>query len=85
MAVDEAARHRLHTKLEEILGPDPAAILMTHLPPAGGGDVATKRDLDSMADQLRTEMERLGRRLVMWVSSMVVAAAGLAFAAGRFG
>jgi hypothetical protein len=125
MAADEAARHELHAKLEELLGPDPAAILMEHLPPVGWADVATKRDLDHLAernhlehsrleeridagharleekidagharleeridrkaDQLRAEMERQGRRLVMWVSTMIVAGVGLAFAAGRFG
>jgi hypothetical protein len=46
MAVDEAGRHRLHTKLEEVIGPEEAAILMEHLPPVGWADVATKRDLD---------------------------------------
>jgi len=100
--------------LEELLGPDPAAILMEHLPPVGWGDVATKRDLDQHAavakrdldrlhnridaveerlgpktdsaiDQLRAETDRLARRLVMWVSSMILAGMGFAFAAGRFG
>jgi len=94
MAVDEAARHRLHTKLEEILGTEEAAALMTYLPPVGWADVARKRDLDVLAEkidlktdqirsELRSEMERLARRLVMWMSSMIVAAVGLAFVVGR--
>jgi len=94
MAVDEAARHRLHTKLEEILGTKEAAALMTYLPPVGWADVARKRDLDVLAEkidlktdqirsELRSEMERLARRLVMWMSSMIVAAVGLAFVVGR--
>ena len=89
MAVDEAARHRLHTKLECVRGSDEAADLMAYLPPVGWADVARKSDLDRLATkedlhEIRAEMERLGRRLVMWVASMVVAVAGLAFAAGRF-
>ena len=90
MAVDERARHRLHTRLEEVLGPKEAEALMAYLPPVGWAEVATKRDLDplaekidSKADQIRAEMERLGRRLVMWMSSMIVAAVGLAFVVGR--
>ena len=46
MAVDEHGRHRLHRKLEEVLGPEEAGILMDHLPPRGFGDLATKGDLE---------------------------------------
>jgi hypothetical protein len=46
--------------------------------------VATKADLAAMGNELRAELERLGRRLVMWTSSMVLATGALAFAAGRF-
>ena len=67
---------------------------MTYLPPVGWADVARKRDLDVLAEkidlktdqirsELRSEMERLARRLVMWMSSMIVAAVGLAFVVGR--
>lgn len=59
MAVDEQSRHRLYLRLEEILGAEEAAILMEHLPPAGWGEVATKRDLDA----LRAEMNRMGETL----------------------
>jgi hypothetical protein len=61
---------------------------MAHLPPAGYGDLATKEDLrvglESVKYELRADMERLARRVIMWTSSMVLAAAALAFAAGRF-
>src|SRR5439155_166358 len=60
MAVDEAARHKLHAKLEELLGPGPAAILMEHLPPVGWADVATKRDLDHLAERNHFEHARGG-------------------------
>jgi hypothetical protein len=44
MAIDEASRHRLFQRLEEVLGTDEAATLMEHLPPVGWADVATKRE-----------------------------------------
>jgi hypothetical protein len=84
MTVDERSRHRLYRKLEEILGAEDAGTLMAQLPPAGYADLATKDDLARLGDQLRAEMERLARRLIMWTSSMVLASAALAFAAGRF-
>jgi hypothetical protein len=61
---------------------------MEHLPPGGLSDLVTKDDLtrglSSLGNELRAEMERLARRLIMWTSSMVLATGGLAFAAGRF-
>jgi hypothetical protein len=88
MAVDERARHRLYLKLEEVLGPDEAGVLMAHLPPSGYGDLATREDLrlglEGLKYELRADMERLTRRLIMWTSSMILATGGLAFAAGRF-
>jgi hypothetical protein len=59
MAIDERARHELYLRLEEHLGPEAAATLMEHLPPTGWGEVATKRDLDQLADRLRVEMRDL--------------------------
>jgi hypothetical protein len=95
MSVDERSRHRLYRKLEEILGPEEAGTLMDHLPPAGFSDLVTKDDLrlglDSLEQRLKAEIqglradtESLARRLIMWTSSMVLAAAALGFAAGRF-
>jgi len=40
--------------------------------------------MDSLEHRLTARMEQLARRLVMWMSSMVLASAALAFAAGRF-
>jgi len=57
MAIDERARHQLYRKLEEVLGPDDASVLMEHLPPAGWGDVATKRDLDHLAETVDLKIE----------------------------
>jgi hypothetical protein len=56
MAIDEQSRHRLHAKLEELLGEVEAATLMEHLPPVGWSDVATKRDLELTSRHL-DEME----------------------------
>jgi hypothetical protein len=88
MVVDERSRHRLYRKLEEILGSEEAGTLMAHLPPSGYAQLATKDDLvgglEGLEHKLRAEMESLARRVIMWTSSMVLAAAALAFAAGRF-
>jgi hypothetical protein len=95
MPVDERGRHQLFRKLEEVLGGEGAGTLMDHLPPAGFADLVTKDDLrlglDSLEQRLtaqveglRAQMESLARRIIMWTSSMVLAAAALAFAAGRF-
>jgi hypothetical protein len=91
MAVDERSRHELHVRLEEILGPEVAATLMEHLPPAGWADVATKRDLDQFAEtmrafvraEIRGEIIGLQRHIVMWVTGLNAALVGLAFAAAR--
>ena len=63
MAVNEESRHRLHQRLDEVLGPDPATTLMEHLPPIGWADVATKSDLSSLAAANRAEHEALGVRI----------------------
>lgn len=47
MAIDEGSRHALHTKLEQVLGPEEALTLMELTPPLGWGDMATKRDIDA--------------------------------------
>ena len=63
MAVDERARHQLHSKLEEVLGPEEAAHMMELTPPAGWGDVATKQDLATTERNLQHEITELGSTL----------------------
>ena len=67
MAIDERPRLQLHRRLEEVLGEREAAILMSHLPPVGWADVATKHDLDQLGQVLTTRIEavegRLGSRI----------------------
>ena len=59
MVIDGRARHVLHQRLEEILGPDEAATLMEHPPPVGWADVATKRDLDQPQAATKRDLEHL--------------------------
>lgn len=56
MTITEATRHALHDRLEVVLGPEEATTLMEMLPPVGWADVATKRDLDHLALQIRAEL-----------------------------
>jgi hypothetical protein len=76
-------------------GSDPSAAMsratigaMTHSPPVGWADVATKQDLhleiQALRHELHADMERMTRRVIMWTSSLMVGLAALAFAAGRF-
>ena len=44
MAITEENRHSLYNRLEQVLGPEEATVLMEHLPPVGWADVATKSD-----------------------------------------
>ena len=88
MPVDERSRHQPYRKLDEVMGREEATTLMELLPPTGWGDVATKQDMhqqiEALRRDLRGDMESLARRVIMWTSSMVLATAALAFAAGRF-
>lgn len=59
MVVDEGSRHALFQRLEQTLGQEAATTLMEHLPPAGWADVATRHDLDTRVELLRSEM-RIG-------------------------
>lgn len=59
MSISNADRHELHNALGELLGEREANTLMEHLPPVGWADVATKRDLDHLEDQLRLEIAEL--------------------------
>ncbi|NLD77826.1 MAG: hypothetical protein GX643_14295 [Acidimicrobiales bacterium] len=56
MAITEETRHHLFKRLEEVLGPEEAATMMEHLPPVGWADVATKRDLDHIAERFELRL-----------------------------
>jgi hypothetical protein len=63
MATDETVRYSLHRKLDDLVGPDEAALLMTGVPPFPWAEVATKRDLDALGAALRREMRSEARGL----------------------
>ena len=88
MAVDEQrVRHSLHARLVDTLGADEAALLMEYLPPVGWADVATKRDLDALRRELRTELRadiaELKSQLLMWLVPTVVGSVGVAVTLSR--
>ena len=82
MKVSEPDRHDLYQGLEEQLGKRRAETFMNLVTSVPWSEVATKSDLEQFAT--KGDLERMGRRVVMWTSSMVLATAGLAFAAGKF-
>jgi hypothetical protein len=63
MAISEESRHRLYQRLEAVLGHDEATVLMEHLPPVGWADVATKRDLDTLAEHIDLRFDQVDGRL----------------------
>jgi hypothetical protein len=63
MAITDAERHRLHTKLDEVLGEDDAAVLISHLPPSGWSDVARTRDLEHLEARVAGQVDRLDGRI----------------------
>jgi len=91
MVVDERSRHELHAKLEQVLGSNEAATLMSHLPPVGWADVATKRDLENLENKLmaalRAEISASERHMLSVMLPVLLGAnftlAGLAFAAAK--
>jgi hypothetical protein len=91
MTIDEAMRHRIHGRLEALLGPEEAAALMGALPVS---DVATRNDLEHVREVLQLQIERstaeLGttlraemNQLYRWTVGSMFAAVSLGLAAGR--
>jgi len=56
VAFDPSSVTHLHDKLVEVLGKQAADELMNLLPPLGAEDVATKTELDRLAQSLRYEL-----------------------------
>lgn len=63
MAITEDRRHKLYSKLEEVIGTENASTAMEMLPPVGWADVATKADLEHLRVMIAKEMELLELRL----------------------
>ena len=54
-------RNILYAQLEEVLGAEPAAILMSHIPT--DSDIATTSDLDALGDRMDLRIDRLDTRM----------------------
>jgi hypothetical protein len=62
MAIDERDRHRLHQRLDDVLGASEAATLMAHLPPVGWAEVATKHDVTALSREMDSRFEAVDYR-----------------------
>ena len=62
MAITDAERHNLHTKFDELIGKEHAAVLMEHLPPSGWSDVARTRDLDQLEARMNAQFGIVGSK-----------------------
>jgi hypothetical protein len=98
MTIDERARHKLFLRLEEILGPEEAGVVMEHLPPVGWADVATKQDIalldarmeamehrivGTMRQDMAKNTATFVRTTVLGNAAAILAVAGIAFGAGH--
>lgn len=70
MAVTQESRYRMHQRLDEVLGAEPAATLMEHLPPTGWADLATKQDVAHATELLSQRMDALDERLTVRMASL---------------
>lgn len=78
MSVTDHERRVLFDRLEAVLGPTEAAVLMELLPPVGWADVARRGDIA----ELRGEVHGMFPRLVAANIASMVGVAGLVLAAG---
>ena len=56
MAISEIERNHLHNRLNQVLGEEDAAVLMSHLPPSGWSDVVRTSDLDNRLKLLEAQI-----------------------------
>jgi hypothetical protein len=59
LSITEQERIRLRQEVSQVTSDDTADILMRSLPPSGWGDLATKKDLESLAFATRADVEAL--------------------------
>ena len=91
MAIDERARHRLHRRLEEVLGSQEAETLMRSLPHSPWDEFVTREYLDlrleAMEQRLtanfRQEFVKQTRTMIFAVIGAVATVGGLLIAAVR--
>jgi len=89
MSIDEARRLLLHDAARNAWGAEAALVLMEMLPPTGWADVATRHDLDHLAEVLRLEFRaeaaNLQRRIIQWNLVTIIGAISAATAIVRLG
>jgi hypothetical protein len=85
MAVDERSRHQLYRKLEQVLGAEEAGTLTAHLPPGGVSELATKRDLRELKQELLAEIHRTARNLTLSLTTIMAVLNGIVFTALKLG
>ena len=82
MPVDEAARHRLFNRLEQVLGTEEAVCLMSSLPAFPIEDLATKRDLELLEHRIlatiRHDITTQTRTLVFALVGVVMSMSSIA-------
>ena len=74
--ITERERHTMLTRLDELMGPEVAAIVVRHLPPRGWGDVATKHDLVQLEDRITHRFDAMLTREVSGVRGEIAALRG---------
>jgi hypothetical protein len=63
MAIDERARHAVHERLADLLGPERAGDLMSMVAPHGWDDVATRHDVELSREATRADLAQLREEL----------------------
>ena len=85
MVMDAQTRHALHLRLDELVGPELAAPMMTaYDQPIPWHEVATKKDLEVLEHRLKSELlaalNAQTKTLLFGVGSMILGVAGGAVA-----
>jgi len=62
MAAPDPRRRSLYARLEEVLGPADAEILMTYLPPHPGTELATRADIADLSTRMDRRFGRVDER-----------------------
>jgi hypothetical protein len=85
MTIDERQRHELYQRLDEVLGGEHADTMMGYLPPVGWADVATKRDLENLRNEILLEVHRLLRQQLWAILGALTIATLINQLVGRVG
>ena len=83
MAIDEGMRHRIHSRLEELMSSEEAAAIMSALTDVDRLTLQIEKSMADLASTLRIEMNQQYRWTVQWVVGSLLASGSLGLAAGR--